>query len=127
MEEDLDRLLEDIWPFGMAMLSNDIVESLNMFLKEAFQEHTAWGSGKQKAIRHTACGLPKASINSNPAALEQVLQWVFLFFQIHRHQHDVVHQVSSVSRACLEDVSHAPPSLPSSLLSSAPHHGWRCA
>ena len=33
LEEDADRLLEDIWPFGMAMFSGDIVESLNRFLK----------------------------------------------------------------------------------------------
>ena len=33
LEEDADRLLDDIWSFGLAMFSNDIVESLNRFLK----------------------------------------------------------------------------------------------
>ena len=42
----------------MAMFSNDIVESLNTFLKHAFNEHTAKGSGKQKATGQTAYGRP---------------------------------------------------------------------
>ena len=35
LEEDVDRLLEDIWHFGMAMLFNYVVESPNGFLKLA--------------------------------------------------------------------------------------------
>ena len=65
LEEDADRLLEDLWPFSMAMFSNDIVESLNRFLKQAFNEHGARGGGKQKATGQSACGRPstEASID----------------------------------------------------------------
>ena len=47
LKEDADRVLDDIWPFGLAMFSNDIVESLNRFLKQAFNEHSARGGGRQ--------------------------------------------------------------------------------
>ena len=67
LEEDADRLLEDIWPFGMAMFSNDIVESLNRFLKQAFNEHNARGGDKQKATGQSACGRP-ASVDSDADA-----------------------------------------------------------
>ena len=77
LEEDEDRLLEDIWPFGMAMLSNDIVESLSKFLKQVFKEHSARGSGKRKATGHSSCGRPKASVNLDTDALGQVLQHSF--------------------------------------------------
>ena len=46
LEEDANRLLQDIWPFSMAVFSNDIVQSLNRFLKQGFDEHSARGSGK---------------------------------------------------------------------------------
>ena len=63
LEEDADRLLEDIWPFGMAMFSNHIVQSLNRFLTHAFSEHSAWGGGKQKATVQSARGRPEASVD----------------------------------------------------------------
>ena len=93
LEEDAHRLLEDIWPFGMAMFSNDILESQDRFLKQAFNEHSAQGGGKQKATGQNARGLPEACVDSDPDALGQVLQRVFLYFHIHLHQHDAVRHV----------------------------------
>ena len=123
LEEDVDRVLDDIWPFGLAMFSNDIVESLNRCLKQAFNEHSAWGGGRQTATRTASRGRSQASIDSDADALRQVLQWVFLYFHIHLHQHDAVRHVPCVPRAALETTPSAPPPFLSSLLSSAPIHG----
>ena len=70
-EEDATPLLEDIWPFGMAMFSKSIVESLNRFLKEAFNEHSAQGGGKQKASGQNACGRPDASVDPDADTLNK--------------------------------------------------------
>ena len=96
---------------------------LDRSLKHAFNEHSARGGGKQKATGQSACGRPKASVNLDADALGQVLQWVFLYFHIHRHQHDVVRRVPCVPRAYLESIPHSPTPFLSSLLSSAPQHG----
>ena len=123
LEEDADRVLDNIWPFGLAMFSNDIVESLNRFLKQAFNEHSARGGGRQTATGTARCGRSQASIDSDADALRQVLQWVFLYFHIHLHQHDAVGHVPCVPRAALDTTPSAPPPFLSSLLSSAPIHG----
>ena len=75
------------------MFSNDIVESLNRFLKQAFNEHSARGGGRQTAAGTASRGRSQASIDSDADALRQVLQWVFLYFHIHLHQHDAVRHV----------------------------------
>ena len=49
--------------FSMAMFSNDIVESLNEFLKHAFNQQSAKGGGKQKVTGQSARGRPEASTN----------------------------------------------------------------
>ena len=123
LEEDADRVLDDIWPFGLAMFSNDIVESLNRFLKQAFNEHSARGGGRQTATGTASYGRSQASIDSDADALRQVLQWVSLYLHIHLHQHDVVPHVPCVPRAALETTPSAPPPFLSSLLSSAPING----
>ena len=123
LEEDGDHLLQDIWPFGMAMFSNDIAESLDGFLKQAFNEHSAWGGGKQKATGQSACGRPEAFVDRDADTPGQVLQWVFLYFHIHLHQHGAGRHLSCVSGASPESVPHSLATFLSSLLSSAPQHG----
>ena len=107
----------------MAMFSNDIVESLSRCLKQAFNEHIARGGGKQKAAGQSACGRPEASVDSDDDALGQVVRWIFLYFHIHLHQHDVGRHVPCVPKASLESLPHSPPPFLSSLLSSTPQHG----
>ena len=123
MEEDAYCVLDDSWPFGLAMFSNDIVESLNRFLKQAFNAHSARGGGRQTATGTAGCCRSQASIGSDADALRQVLQWVFLYFHIHLHQHDAVRHVPCVPRSALEATPSAPPPFLSSLLASAPIHG----
>ena len=120
--EDAYRLLEATWPFSMAMFSNDIIDSLNAFLKQAFNEHHARGGGKQKATVQSAGGRPEASLDSDADAPGHVLQWGIPFFYIHLHLHDAVRHVPCVPKASLESVPHSPPPFLSSLLSYAPQH-----
>ena len=47
--EDGDHPLEGICPFGMATISNDIVQRVNRFRKQTCNKHTDRGGGKQKA------------------------------------------------------------------------------
>ena len=80
LEEDANRLLEYIWPISMIMFSNNMVESLNKFLKETFNKHSARGSGKQKATEQSACGRPEAFVDSDADVLGQVLNGFFYIF-----------------------------------------------
>ena len=123
LEEDADRVLDDIWPFGLAMFSNDIVQSINRFLKHAFNEHSARGAGRQTPTGTASCCRSQASIDSDADALRQVLQWIFLYFHIHLHQHEAVRHVPCVPRAALETIPSAPSPFLGSLLSYAPIHG----
>ena len=39
----MDAMLQNIWPFGLAMFCGDISESINRFLKHAQSEHNNRG------------------------------------------------------------------------------------
>ena len=73
LEADADRLLEDIWPFGRAMFSNNIIKRLNSFVKQACNEHNAQGGSKQKATGQSTCGRMEASVEPDADALGPVL------------------------------------------------------
>ena len=45
LEHDVDTMLHNIKPFGLAMFSGDISESVNRFLKHGHNEHTHRGGG----------------------------------------------------------------------------------
>ena len=87
--------------FRYGKLSNDMVHSLNKFLKQGFNGHSARGGGKQKATGQSACGREVAFVHSNLDALRQLLQWTFLYFHIHVHQHDEVCHPDCVPMASL--------------------------
>ena len=44
LEEDCQHVLADIYPYGMAMFSGDVVESLNRLLKKGFNDHSDRGA-----------------------------------------------------------------------------------
>ena len=46
LEHDCEQLLEDIYPYGMAMFSGDVVEGFNRLLKQAFNDHSNRGGGR---------------------------------------------------------------------------------
>ena len=45
LEHDVDTILQNIKPFGLAMFSGDISESINRFLKHGRNEHSNRGGG----------------------------------------------------------------------------------
>ena len=45
LECDVDAMLKNIWPFGLAMFCGDISESINRFLKHGHNEHSNRGRG----------------------------------------------------------------------------------
>ena len=45
LEHDADRILGNIFPYGLAMFCGDIVESLNRLLKKAYTGHSNRGGG----------------------------------------------------------------------------------
>ena len=80
LEQDCEQLLEDIYPYGMAMFSGDVVEGFNRLLKQAFNDHSNRGGGK---VSEGLQGL----IDSKGAVLRQVWEWVFLYFDIPLQRH----------------------------------------
>ena len=94
------------------------VDCMNRSLKQAVNEHSARGGGKQQVDGQRACGRPEASVHIDANVLGQVPQWVFLDFHIHLHQHDAVGHIPCVRMASLESVPHSPPPFLTSLFSS---------
>ena len=45
LECDVDAMLQNIWPFGLAMFCGDISESINRFLKHGHNKHSNRGGG----------------------------------------------------------------------------------
>ena len=45
LEHDVDAMLQNICPFGLAMFSGDVSESINRFLKHGHNEHGNRGGG----------------------------------------------------------------------------------
>ena len=45
LEHDVDAMLQNIWPFGLAMFCDDISKSINRFLKHGYNEHSNRGGG----------------------------------------------------------------------------------
>ena len=45
LEHDVDAVLQNIWPFGLAMFWGDISQSINRFLKHGHNEHRNRGGG----------------------------------------------------------------------------------
>ena len=45
LEEDYDDVLAPLQPHGMAMMSQDIVESVNRILKAGYNDHSDYGGG----------------------------------------------------------------------------------
>ena len=74
LEEDCQHVLADIYPYGMAMFSGDVVESLNRLLKKGFNDHSDRGAQLSDGLE----GL----IDAQGRVVGQVWEWVFLYFDI---------------------------------------------
>ena len=45
LKHDFDLLMRHIYPVGLAVFCNDVIESLNRFLKVVYMEHSSRGGG----------------------------------------------------------------------------------
>ena len=55
LEQDVDTMLQNIKPFGLAMFSADISESINRFRKHGHNEHSNRGGGAVGCRGWTRC------------------------------------------------------------------------
>ena len=84
LKHDFDLLMHHIYPFGLALFCNDVIESLNRFLKLAYTEHSSRGGG---ALADDGIdpetGLPNKHFYAQSTNLVQCFEWVFLYFDIY--------------------------------------------
>lgn len=125
---DFDRLMRHIYPFGLALFCNDVIESLNRFLKLAYTEHSNRGGGASPDDGTDGpSGLPNNHFHAQSANLVQCFEWVFLYFDIflvvHGHPRPRASQATAAFEPAVASAPapHRPPQPSNSSHSS--HHG----
>ena len=100
---DCEWVLQGNRPWGLAMVSGDVHETLNRFEKQAHNEHSARGGGSFAdeelavgSLWHQSAGTRESSV------LEQCLRWVFVYFDIHVMVHGCVRDSACRAREALE-------------------------
>ena len=129
LSQDFDRLLPHLYPFGMAMFCQDVVESLNRLLKLAYTEHSAHGGGHPTATGDDpTTGLPAKWAFVLGVLLQQCIGWVFLYFDIHIVCQGVPRPAQCTVARVAERLANPPPpaivmiqTFPSFLRRHAPH------
>ena len=86
LEHDVDTMLHNIKPFGLAMFSGDILESINRFLKHGHNEHSNRGGGggggcrvegvDEVSVRHWSAIRREANVQA------QCMTWLFAYFDV---------------------------------------------
>ena len=78
-------MLQNIWPFGLAMFSGDISESINRFLKHGHNEHSNPGGGggscrvegvEERSSRQWSANHREANVQV------ECMTWMFAYFQV---------------------------------------------
>ena len=84
-------MLRGIRPWGLAMFSGDVQETLNRFEAREHNEHSARG-GESFSDHGLAVGslCEQSAVIRESADLEQCLEWVFVYFNIHGLVHGCV-------------------------------------
>ena len=78
LEQDVDAMLHNIWPFGLAMFSGDISESINRFLKHGPNEHSnRGGEGCKVEGENEVEGRKWSAINREAGVQAQCMTWLF--------------------------------------------------
>ena len=85
LEHNVDDLLRHLHPYGLGMFCCDIIESINRLLKRAYADHSNRGGGVVRPVVAEVPGVPDAhaSVASHARVLLQVLQWIFMYFDVH--------------------------------------------
>ena len=110
LKHDFDLLMHHIYPFGLALFCNDVIESLNRFLKLAYTEHSSRGGGAlaDDGI-DPGTGLPNKHFYAQSTNLVQCFEWVFLYFDIYLVVHGHPRPRASQATAAFEpSVARAP-------------------
>ena len=79
LEHDVDTMLQNIKVFGLAMLSGDISESINRFLKHGHNEHSNRGGVEACRVE----GVDQLSGRQWSANVQvQCMAWLFGYFDV---------------------------------------------
>ena len=79
LEHDADTMLQNIKPFGLAMFSGDISESINRFLKHGHNEHNNRGGGVVGWRGWTRCRV----VSGRPSTGRPMcMAWLFAYFDV---------------------------------------------
>ena len=103
LKHDFDLLMRHIYPFGLARFCNDVIESLNRFLKLAYTEHSSRGGGALADDgTDPETGLPNSHFYAQSTNLVQCFEWVFLYFDIYLVVHGHPRPRASQATAAFE-------------------------
>ena len=85
-EQVADTMLQNIKPFGLAMFSGDISESINRFLKHGHNEHSNRGGGGGGGCRVEGVGEVSgrqwSAIHREANVQAQCMTWLFAYFDV---------------------------------------------
>ena len=76
-------MLQNIWPFGLAMFCGDISKSINRFLKHGHNEHNnRGGGGCQMEGVDEVSGRKWSAIHREAGVQAQCMTWLFAYFDL---------------------------------------------
>ena len=84
LQHDVDAMLQNIKPFGWAMFSGDILESINCFLKDHHNEHINRGGGGSCRVEGVdeVSGRQWLAIHREANVQAQFMTCLFAYFDV---------------------------------------------
>ena len=82
LEHDVDTMLQNIHPFGLAMFSGDISQSIYRFLKHGHNEHSNRGGGGAVGGVDEVSGRQWSAIHREANVQAQCMTWLFAYFDV---------------------------------------------
>ena len=82
LQHDVDTMLQNIKPFGLATFSGDISESINRFPKHGYNEHGNRGVGCRVEGVDEVSGCQWSAIHREANVQAQCLTWLFAYFDV---------------------------------------------
>ena len=84
LEHDVDAMLQNIKPFGLAIFLADISESINRFLKHGHHEHSNRGGGGDCRVEGVdeVSGCQWSAIHREANVQAQCMTWLFAYFDV---------------------------------------------
>ena len=84
LEQDVDTMLHNVKPFGLAVFSGDISESINRFLKHGHNEHINRGGGGGCRVEGVdgVSSRQWSAIHREANVQAQCMTWLFAYFDV---------------------------------------------